>query len=79
MGDIAARAGTQIQLLQTAEQIADEAGHRPIARPDPVLTQQQRQHIGDRAPFNDEGAVHIGFAELQLGIEQHPPLCAWRW
>ena len=29
------------------------------------------KHVGDGAFVDDEGAVHIGFAEFQFRIEQH--------
>ena len=69
--DIVARARPQIELLQAAEQIAHEPRRqRPIRRGNALLAQQDREHVGDRALLDDEGAVHIGFAELELGIEQ---------
>ena len=63
MRDIVARAGPRIELLQAAEQIAHEPRRqRPVRRRDPLLPQQDRKHVGDRALLDDERAVHIGFA-----------------
>jgi hypothetical protein len=39
-----------------------------------LLAQDDRQHVSDRAFFDDNAAVHIGFAEFHLGIEQHAAL-----
>jgi hypothetical protein len=74
MRDIGPRARAQVELLQTAEQIAQRARHRPIAHAEWLLAQQQSQDIGDGALLDDQRAVHIGFTELQLGIEQHRAL-----
>src|SRR5215469_3160689 len=74
MPDIGSRARAQIELLQTPEQVAQRTRHCPIAGPEAVLAQQQRQDIGYGALFDDERAVHISFAELQLRIEQHRTL-----
>ena len=71
---VVAGAGPQIQLLQAAEQIAHEPRQRPIRRGDGLLTQQDRKHVRNRALLDDKGAVHIGFAELQLGVDQHRAL-----
>ena len=35
-----------------------------------VLAKHDGEHVGDGALLDDERAVHVGFAELQLGIEQ---------
>ena len=35
------------------------------------LAEHDRKQVGDRAFLDPQGAVHIGFAELDLGIEQH--------
>ena len=71
---VVARAGPQVQLLQAAKQVAHQPRQRPIRRRDRLLTQQDRKHVSNRAVFDDEGAVHIGFAELQLGVHQNRAL-----
>ena len=35
-----------------------------------ILAEHDREHVGDRALLDHEGAVHIGFAEFEFGIEQ---------
>jgi hypothetical protein len=32
------------------------------------------EQIGDRAVLDHQAAVHVGFAELELGLEQHAEL-----
>ena len=71
---VVAGAGPQVQLLQAAEQIAHQPRQRPIRRGDRILTQQDREHLGNRALFDDQRAVHIGFAELQFGVQQNRAL-----
>ena len=72
MRHIAPRPRTQIELLQPAEQIAHEprSGSAQRRCGDVFLPQQQREHIRDRALLDDECAVHVGFAQSELGIEQ---------
>src|SRR4029077_5273790 len=75
MGDVVAGAGSWIELLQATEQIAHEPRQQgPDWRNKPFLPEQERQHVDDRAAFDDKSAVHIGFAEFHLGIEQHAAL-----
>jgi serine acetyltransferase len=38
------------------------------------LPQHQPQHIGDGALFHHQRAIHVGFAELDLRIEQNTAL-----
>ncbi len=73
MRHIAARAPARIELLQTAVQEAQQ----PL-RPRPVryvglLAEADGQHVGDRALLDHESAVHVGFAELEFGIEENSP------
>jgi hypothetical protein len=42
------------------------------------LGEHEREHVRDRAPLYDDGAVHIGFAESKLGIDQNPTFDRWR-
>ncbi len=72
---IAPRAGAQVELLQPPEQIAYQpSGQRPGWCGDMVLPQQDREHVGDRALLDDERAIHIGFAQSKLWIEQDAAL-----
>ena len=73
MRDVAARAPARIELLEAAVQVAQQ----PL-RPRPVrhlgaLAEHDGKHVGDRALLDDERAVHVGFAEFELGIEQNGP------
>ena len=71
MRHIAPRARAQIELLDAAKQLADHAQrHRPFRRRLALLPQEDSEDISDRALFDDERAVHIGFAQPKLGIEQ---------
>ena len=71
MRDIAPRPRAQIELLHAAEQVAHRPRRqRPFRRGDLFLPHQDRQHVRDRALLDDESAVHVGFAQPQLGIEQ---------
>ena len=76
MRNVAARAGGRIELRKPAPEIA----HEPLqARPARdlagfVLRHGKMKEVRDRAPLHHERAVHVGFADFQFGIEQHPPL-----
>jgi hypothetical protein len=39
-----------------------------------VLPQQDGQHVRDRALVDDNTAIHIGFAQPELGIEKNAAL-----
>jgi hypothetical protein len=39
-----------------------------------MLAHHQADKVRDRSGLDHEGAVHIGFAEPEFGIEQHGPL-----
>src|SRR6266508_877600 len=67
---------TSVELLQPAPKVARE----PL-RPRPArgsagapLGQRQSKEVVYRSLFDDEGTVHIGFAKLELGVEENPPL-----
>src|SRR5437870_2262762 len=74
--NIAPRARARIELLQTTIEIAGQplrprpGGRASVA----VLTEHDGEDIGDRAAFDNDAAIHIGFAELELGIEQDAAL-----
>ena len=75
VSDIAQRARTRIELMQPPEQIPHSPqGNGPTRHRYPSLPEQQRQHIGDRALLDDEIAVHVGFTQAQLGVQQYRPL-----
>src|SRR4029079_15593339 len=38
------------------------------------LAEHDRQQVGDGAVLDPERAVHVGFAELDLGVEEHAAL-----
>ena len=76
MRHIAPRARARVKLLQPPEQVAHEPPRqRPSRCGDMFLPQQQREHIGDRALLDDERAIHVGFAQSKLRIEQDRALC----
>src|ERR1700739_726250 len=76
MGDIAARPGSGIVLLQPAKEMADKPRRQgPARRGDRFLPQKQSDYVRYRALLDDKRAVHIGFAKLQFGIDQYR---AWR-
>jgi hypothetical protein len=74
--DVAARTLGRIELPQTPIEISDQplqaCPQRRLAVT--ALREHHRQHVRDRSLLDDERAVHIGFAEPQLGIEQHATL-----
>ncbi len=72
MRHVASRPRRRIELLQTAMEVAEQ----PLrARPKrrlaaDALVQHDGEHLGDRALLDHHRAVHIGFAEFDLGIDQ---------
>ena len=72
MGDVALRPRPRIELLQAAIEIADEPlrlrpqRRRAVA----ALAEHDGEDVGDRALLDDDAAIHIGFAEPELGIDQ---------
>ena len=76
MRDIAPRPCRHIELLQPPV----EEAHPPL-QPRPAgrhavggLAENDREQIRDRALLHPQRAVHVGFAEPNLGIEQHAAL-----
>jgi hypothetical protein len=71
--DIATRTLTRIELLQTAMEVAQQPlCPRPKRRlAADALVQHNSKHVRDRALLDDDGAIHIGFAEFDLGIDKH--------
>ena len=70
--DIVLRTAARIELLGMPDQIAQPPLQLGPARQYFGLIQQDRQRIGDRAILDDEGAVHVDFAERQFRVEQNP-------
>src|SRR5688572_24709410 len=75
MRDIALRLGLRIALLPAALEIAQEIKRAAPALRLGVVLAKDMEHVGDGAFFDDQRAVHIGFAEFQFGIEQHLTQC----
>ena len=70
--NVAPRARTRIELLQAPTQIAQQPLRpRPARWPaaDAAVAENGKQ-VCDRALLDPQVAVHIGLAELELGIEQ---------
>jgi hypothetical protein len=80
MRDVASRPRRQVELLQAAAHIAQPPLWRRPQRQHLValLEQHEREKIGDRPAFDDQRAIHIGFAKMQFRIEQQTPLGAGR-
>ena len=74
--DVGARAAARIVLLETARNVAQSLEPSGPARRAGVhfLVKGEGEEIGDVAFLNDKVAIHVGFAELQLGVEQHSQL-----
>ena len=63
----------RIELLQAAMQVAQHPlqlgpDRRPAVA---ALAQHDGQHVGDRALLYDDAAIHVSFAEPQLGIDEN--------
>ena len=76
MRDVAPRARRHIELLQPpVEKAQPPLQSRPVRRHAVGgLTEHDREQVGDGALLDPQGAVHVGFAEPDLGIEQHAAL-----
>src|SRR5262249_38477257 len=74
--DIASRPRPRIELQPATIKVANEPLWPREERWLPVasLAKNDGQHVGDRALFDSQAAVHVGFAELHLGIEQNAAL-----
>ena len=77
VGDITPRPGGQIELLQPALEVAGEPLRTSPDRRHSVgrLAEHEGKEIGDCAFLDLQRAVHVGFADLHLGVEHH---CALR-
>src|SRR5262249_56410903 len=73
---VAPRPRARIELFEAAMEVADEPLQpRPRRRSVlAALTEHDGKHIGDRALFDEDTAVHISFAESQGRIEQDAAL-----
>src|SRR5262249_10577774 len=74
-GDIAPRSAAQIQLPDPPPPETKQRNRRGPPWPD-KLRRDEIDKLRDRPAIDHEGAVHVGFAELEVGIKQHRPLGA---
>ena len=76
MRDVAPRARRQIELPQPPVEIPQHHCRRaqPGGHAVGGLAEHDGKQVGDRAFLDPQRAVHVGFAELELGIEQHAAL-----
>src|SRR5205823_12364448 len=72
--DVVARALGRIELTYMPDQVAYPPLRRCPARQHLGLIEQDREQVGDAAIFDDERAVHVGFAEREFGIEENSAL-----
>src|SRR5436190_14326344 len=75
VSDVAPCSLARIELLQAPPDIAAEPewmrlGNQAAA----LLSQHECEDICNGALFDDQRAIHVGFAELQFRIEQQPKL-----
>ena len=72
--DIVSRTAARIELADMPDQIAQPPLQLGPARQYFGLIEQDRQHVGNRALLDDEGAFHVDFAERKLRVQQNPAL-----
>ena len=72
--DVVARALGRIELTYMPDQVAYPPLRRCPARQHLGLIEQDREQVGDAAIFNDERAIHVGFAEREFRIEENSVL-----
>jgi len=76
VSDISLRTIARIELLKPAAKVAQKplwlCPPRRIAGA--VLRQRQCQNLGNRSLFNDKRAIHIGFPEPEVGVEENAQL-----
>src|SRR5712691_3567559 len=74
--DVAPRPRARIELLQAAIEKTDEPLQlRPRGWPAvATLTKHDGKDVGDRALLDHDAAIHVGFAESQLGIDEDATL-----
>src|SRR5262245_6861606 len=73
--DIALSARARVKLGQSAPDIAQKPLWTPPIGHLSFLAEHDAQYVGDCALLNDQRAIHIRFAYLQLGDEQYPAFC----
>jgi hypothetical protein len=76
MRRVAPRSRARIELFDAAMEVADEPSQPRPRRQSALagLTEHDGKDIGDRALFDDDAAVHIGFTKPQRGIEEDAAL-----
>ena len=72
MGDVVPGPAARIELPGMPDEVTQEPLQPGPARHYFGLIHQDRQRIRNRAVLDDEGAVHIDFAERKFGIEENP-------
>ena len=72
VSDVVSGATARIELPEVPRQIASQLLQLGPAGQQIRLVHQDRQRVGDRAVFDDEGAIHVGFPKRKLGVEQNP-------
>ena len=69
---VALGASAQIELCEPAPSEAQSVERMSAAQHMAVGgSHRHLEQVGDRALLDREAAVHVGFAELELGLEQH--------
>jgi hypothetical protein len=76
VGDVPTRPPSQIELRDPPPREPHRRDRRrpPSPSGSVLVPRHEIDEVGDRAALDRERAVHIGFAELEIGIEQHGPL-----
>ena len=78
VGDVALGAARGIVLMQASLDESQTFAQAGQSRPGRIveIAKQNLEEIVDRALLDEEGAVHIGFADCERGVEEQPPLRA---
>ena len=70
MRDVAAGSLARIELGEAAAGVSQQPLCSGPFGGFHTLTEQDGEHIGNRALFDHQGTIHIGFAEFELGVAQ---------
>jgi hypothetical protein len=70
MCDVAPGAATRVELGKAAKQEVERVDQKGDCerRPARILGEDQLEELGDRAALHPHRAIHVGLAELQLGV-----------